>query len=181
MEEHNLKHENSVNSRIVLEMITVANEFCLFLEKAEDYSKKEILEFLQKVLPLIYIKASLLPDIIAEDEEATEHYVTEEQWGELFNMIRAKTGEEDTFFYIDNREKSHTDAVKGSISENIADIYQDLKDFLLLYQRPLNIYKENAIRDCRQLFATRFGYRIVNTQVAIHFILFKEPENDLFF
>jgi len=181
MEENRLKQNEPLNSRKVLEMITVANEFCLFLEKAEDYSKMEILEFLQKVLPLIYIKAALLPEVKVEDENATEHYVTEEQWEGIFNVIRAKTGEEDIFHYIDQLEKSHMDPVKGSIAENIADIYQDLKDFLMLFQHPLNPYRENSVRDCRQLFITRFGYRIVNTQVAIHYILFKKEENDPYF
>lgn len=181
MDDIKYSQKEPVNSRKVLEMITVANEFCLFLEKAEEYSKMELLGFLQKILPLIYLKASLLPDIAVEDENATEHYVTEEQWESMFNIIRGKTGEDDEFSYIDNNEKSHTDPVKGSISENITDIYQDLKDFLLLYQRPLNTYKENAIRDCRHLFATRYGYRIVNTHAAIHYLLFKEPETDMVF
>lgn len=176
-----MQQNEPVHTRKVLEMITVANEFCLFLDKAEEYSKNEILGFLQKVLPLIYIKASLLPNIEVDDEDATEHYVTEEQWESMFNLLRIKTGEDDLFFFIDNNEKSHTDPVKGSIAENITDIYQDLKDFLLLYQHPVNTYKANAIRDCKHLFETRYGYKIVNTHMAIHYCLFKEAENEMFF
>ena len=46
-----------VYSKTVLEMLTVANEYCLFLEKAEDYDRQDIIMFLQKVCPLIYIKS----------------------------------------------------------------------------------------------------------------------------
>ena len=59
-------------SRQVLEMLTVANEFCLFLEKADEYSKEFILSYLQKVCPLIYIKASLMPEVIVEEDDAAE-------------------------------------------------------------------------------------------------------------
>ena len=168
-----------VYSKKVLELLTVANEFCLFLEKADAYNTVELMGFLQKVLPLIYLKTALLPDIQAEDEDAAEHYVTEEEWEQMFNTLRNKFGEDDIYQYIDHHEKSHSDPVRASISENIADIYQYLKDFILLYQKPLKTFKENAVRDCKHLFETRFGYRIVNCHAALHYLLFKENENPI--
>lgn len=165
-----------VYSRNVLEMLTVANEFCLFLEKAEDYSKDEILSFLQKITPLLYIKAALLPMLEPEDDEAIEHFVTEEQWEQMFNLLRNKFGEADIYFFIDNHEKSHTDPVRASLAENYTDIYQDLKDFVLLYQKPFKTFKENAVKECKQLFETRYGYRMVNAHAAIHYLL--NPSGD---
>ena len=172
--------DDAVYSRKVLEMITVANEFCLFMEKAEDYSVEELLNFLQKISPLIYLKSALLPDIEVEDEDAMEHYVTEEQWEYLFNVLHNKFGEKDIFFFVDHHEKSHNDPVKGSLAESFTDIYQDLKDFLLLYQKPLKAFKENAVRECKRLFESRYGYRLVNAQSAIHCILYPE-ENGIIF
>ncbi len=173
--------DEPVYSRKVLEMLTVANEFCLFLEKAEEYSKEELFQFLQKILPLIYLKATLLPEVSAEDEDATEHYVTEEQWEQLFNTLRNKFGKEDSFQYLDLHEKSHADPVEGSMAEHFTDIYQDLKDFVLLYQKPLKSFKENAVRDCRYLFETRFGYRIVTVHAALHYLLFSQHGEDINF
>ena len=171
--------DDPVYSRKVLEMITVANEFCLFLEKAEDYSAEELLSFLQKISPLIYLKGALLPDIEVEDEDATEHYVSEEQWESLFNILYHKFGERDLFYFVDQHEKSHADPVKGSLAECFTDIYQDLKDFLLLYQKPLKIFKENAVRDCKRLFETRYGYRLLIAQAAVHCIQFPGSQDDM--
>lgn len=170
-----------VYSRNVLEMLTVANEFCLFLEKAENYTKQELLSFLQKIGPLLYIKATLLPDIEPEDDEAIEHYITEEQWEQLFNLLRSKFGEEDQFYFIDNHEKGHTDPVRGSLAECYTDVYQDLKDFVLLYQKPLKTFKENAVRECKHLFETRYGFRMVNAQAAIHYLICTGGESGLIF
>ena len=33
-------------------------------------------------------------------------------------------------------------------------------------------FKENAVRDCRNLFETRYGYCIVNAHKAIHYLLY---------
>jgi hypothetical protein len=176
----NLGSNDPVYSRNVLEMITVANDYCIFFEKAADYSREELLGYLQKICPLIYLKASLLPDIDVKDEDAAEHFVNEEQWEELFNILRAKLAPDDIYYFIDHHEKSHQDAIKGSLAEHITDIYQDLKDFLLLYQKPYTSSKENAVRDCKRLFETRFGYRLVNIHTAIHYILFTEGETGEF-
>jgi hypothetical protein len=172
--------DDPVYSRKVLEMLTVANEYCLFLEKAADYSRDELLNFLQKVSPLIYLKSSLLPNIEVADEEAVEHYVNEEQWETLFNILYNKFGEKDQFHFIDHHEKSHNDPVKGSLAECFTDIYQDLKDFLLLYQNPIKSFKENAVNECKRLFETRYGYRLLNAQAAIHCILFPADEEIIF-
>lgn len=171
---------DTVYSRKVLEMLTIANEYCLFLEKAEDYSVEELLNFLQKISPLIYLKSALLPDIEVADEDAVEHYVTEEQWESMFNILFNKFGDNDQFFFVDHQEKSHNDPVKGSLAESFTDIYQDLKDFLLLYQKPLKSFKENAVKECKRLFETRYGYRLINAQSAIHCIQYPE-ENGMVF
>jgi hypothetical protein len=175
MSEDKLPNTNDpVYSRKVLEMLTVANEYCMFLEKAEDYSLEELLNFLQKIAPLIYLKSALLPDLEVEDEDAVEHYVSEEQWETMFNILHNKFGEQDAFYFVDQHEKSHNDPVKGSLAESFTDTYQDLKDFLLLYQNPLRAFKENAVRECRRLFETRYGYRLINAQAAIHCIRYPE-------
>ena len=163
-------------SRKVIDMLTVSNEYCLFLEKTESHSKEEIFQYMQKLLPLIYLKASLLPDIPANDEDAAEHFVTEEQWENLFNILSIKFGNDDVYHFIDLHEKSHSDPIRASLAENFTDLYQDLKDFILLYQKPLRTSQENAVRDCKNLYETRFGYRLVNAQQAIHYLL--HPSTD---
>lgn len=165
-----------VYSKTVLEMLTVANEYCLFLEKAENYDRQDILLFLQRICPLIYIKASLLPVIELTDEEASEHYVTEEEWESVFNSLHVKFGVDDIYYFIDPHERSHTDPVKGSMAENFTDIYQDLKDFVLLYQKPRKAAMEYAVSECKRLFETRYGFRLVRAHSALHYILNKEGD-----
>jgi hypothetical protein len=165
-----------VYSKTVLELLTVANEYCLFLDKAENYDRQDILLFLQKICPLIYIKSSLLPVIEIEDEDAAEHFVTEEEWEGVFNTLHLKFGEDDIYYFIDPHERSNTDPVKASLAENFTDIYQDLKDFVLLYQKPRKASMEYAVFECKRLFETRYGFRLVRAHAILHYLLNKEGE-----
>ena len=166
--------EEIVHSKKVLEMVTVANEICIFLEEISRYDKDYILLYLQKVLPLLYLKGSLLPAIDAEDESANERYITEEQWENIFNSIRLKLGADDKFYILDNDDPLNLRSAKASIAENLADIYQDLKDFVLLYAKNSISARENAVSECRKNFGTGWGMRIVYAHAAIHQLIFAE-------
>ena len=169
--------QDLVYSKNVIEMLTVANEYCLFLEKAGDYPLDQILSFLQKICPLIYLKASLLPEIKEVQDESAEHFVTEENWEAILNSLQVKFGNNDLYYYLDLNEKSNLDAVPSTLSETFADIYQDLKDFVLLYQKPQKSSMEYAVYDCKRLFETRFGFRLVNAQKALHYLVYNEKDD----
>jgi hypothetical protein len=179
----NDKNPEPVYSRKVIEMLTVANEYCLFLEKAEEYTRESILPFLQKICPLIYLKASLLPEIQDVNEEAAEHFVKEEDWELIFNTLREKFGKDDQFLYVDHHETGNSDPVPSSLAEIFADLYQDLKDFVLLYQKPRKASMEFAVYDCKNLFETHYGFLLVNALQRIHYLIYREnsvsPMNDL--
>lgn len=158
-------------SKPVIEIATVANEFCYFLEHIENKGKEEVLEFMQRILPLLYIKGSLLPSLEPEYPEANERFVTEVQWEKVFNELRAILGSDDEFWLIDPQYINETEPLKASLSDNISDIYQDMKDFLLLLQKNTLAARENAIYECSQLYSNHWGYRIGNIITRIHHLL----------
>lgn len=165
----------------ILEMLTVANEFCYFFETIEKKEASEILNFMYRVGPLLYLKGTLLPDIEVEDPDANERFVTSEQWETLFYALREKLGKKDEYWVIDPQYINDTEPLKASLSENICDIYQDLKDFVMLYQKNTYAARQNAVKECVVLFASHWGYRIVNSMSKIHHILHeKEDKSPIF-
>jgi len=167
-------HDEAVYSKNVLEMLTLANEYTLFIEKAEEYAKEDILDYMQKIFPIMYLKACLLPVLEPSNEEAKERYVTEELWENIFNILRNKFQNDDEYWYLDNSDISETDPIKASLADNLSDIYQDLKDFVILYQKNSRDAKENAIYQCKQLFEKHWGYRIVNALKYLHYRKYKD-------
>ncbi len=167
-------HNEPVYSKNVIEMLTLANEYSLFVEKAEDYSKEDIIEYMRKIFPLLYLKACLLPLVIPENEEANERYITHETWENIFNALRNKFQNEDEYFYIDHSNISENDPIKASLADNLTDVYQDLKDFVTLYQKNTFDAKENAVFQIKSLFEKHWGYRIVNALKYLHYLKHKD-------
>lgn len=158
----------------IVELLTVANEYCMFIEKAYDYSKEDILQYMHRMAPLLYLKGSLLPELQVENTEAYERYVTEEVWENIFNELRNKFGREDEFWFIDETNFIDDEVTKGSMAEHLTDIYQDLKDFVFLYSKNTRDAILNAVVECRKLYHTNWGTKIVRLQKNIHYLLYRD-------
>ena len=61
-----------------------------------------------------------------------------------------------------------TNPIKTSISELLTDIYQDMNDFILLYQKESRAAKQNAAGECKVLFFSHWGVRIIDLLKVIH-------------
>ncbi len=174
------KNEEPAYSNSVIELLKVANEYCIFIENADNNSKENILDFVQKIIPLLYLKGSLLPYINIEDNEASERFVTEEQWDTLFSTLREKLIADDEYWFLDYNSADKTDPVKASLSENLADIYQDLKDFVMLYQKPTRAAKQNAAHDCKHLFETHWGTKALQLSQWVNYLLLKDKNTETY-
>ena len=157
----------------IIELLTVANEYCMFIEKAYDYSKEDILEYLHRIGPLLYLKGSLLPELNVEDSSAYERFVTEEVWEDIFNELRNKFGRDDIFWFVDETNFIDNEITKGSMAEHLSDIYQDLKDFVFLYSKNTRDAILNSVTECRKLYHTSWGLKIARIQKNIHYILYR--------
>jgi len=166
-----LEPENSLN---VLEFLRVAHEYCLFTEKTVDKNKTEIYDFFLKIGPLLYLKGKLLPEISPEYPETSERFVTEEEWQDVFNIFRAAFKEDDEYYQVNYEEFNEYEAVKASLSENLTDIFQDMKDFVLLYGKNSQASRQNAVHDCKSLFETRWGPKVLSNLRYFHFLQNKQ-------
>lgn len=168
---------NEHNTKAALEMLTVANEYCLFFEKADNYETNDILLYFQKIAPLLYLKASLIEPVAVNQEAINERYVTEEQWETIFKTLREIFGSDDQYYIHDH----NFDSAEASLSDNLADIYQDMKDFIMLYQKNTEPAHHNAIANLTDLFKWRWGPALINAMGAVHQLLFKDDISpDLF-
>ncbi len=162
-----------VQSKQVAEMLTVANEYCLFMEELDKFDLSYITEYLQRVLPLLYLRGSLMPETEPHDESDNERFVIEETWEYLYNQVMNLFGKNNLFFYWDG---DLNDTAQLTVSEILADLYQDLKDFVMLYAKPAYYAKVNSVHMCRQLYKNRWGKGVPLLLYHLHGMIF---ENDL--
>ena len=167
-------YQEPAYAKNVLEFLRVAHEYCVFAERTETMERAGIYELFTKLGALLYLKGALLPEVTVDNPEANERFVTEEEWEAVFNLFRGRLAEEDEFWHIDLENGRPDETVKASLSENFADIYQDLKDFLLLYQKTSRDAKQNAVFECRKLFISRWGTKILVSIRYIHYLQFRD-------
>jgi len=77
---------------------------------------------------------------------------------------------------FDDRMSDSEGPVISSISENLTDMYQDIKDFLLLYQTGTTEVMNDAVWECRLNFETFWGQKLVNSMRAIHKFIYSGEE-----
>lgn len=164
-------------SRNVLEFVAVANEFCKYAEHASELKGDDLMKILQRILPLMYLKASLLPQLEPFFEDGNEKFVTEKEWMKIHETLREKFGTADDYLEVfDDKMKDSEGPVISSISENMTDVYQDIKDFLLLYQTGTSEVMNDAVWECRLNFETIWGQKLLNAMRAIHRFIYSGEE-----
>ncbi|BBE16835.1 hypothetical protein AQPE_0982 [Aquipluma nitroreducens] len=168
-----------VYSKNVIELITVANEFCSFLERADEMESADFLSRLQKMLPLLYLKASLLPKFEFEADDDLEKYVTEVEYNLIQQKILAHTGAGDDYqeVFIPGMQFSES-ALTSSIAENVADVYQDMKDLIMSFRTMNDEVMEQALWESQSNFAQVWGQKLVNCLRAVHNLIYSENNTD---
>jgi hypothetical protein len=166
-------------SKNVIELITVANEFCSFLERSEEFESDVFHSRLQKILPLLYLKASLLPEFEFEPEDELEKFVTEIDYNVIQDKVILHTGGGDDYqeVFVSGMQFSES-ALTANISENIADIYQEMKDLIMSFRTMNDEVMEQAIWECRNNFSHLWGQTLVNCLRAVHNLIYNENNEE---
>lgn len=157
-----------------LAFIALANEYCHALENVFEYeeSRAFIAEML-KLLPRIYISAS---DIKPDDDSDSfiDSFLDENDYDTVRGNVGRIIGEDDTYLevFIDDMKYSDT-PISTNISENLADIYQPLYNFVATVKDATDETINEAINAVKSEFDTYWGQTLCNVLRALHLIYYK--------
>jgi hypothetical protein len=167
--------DHIVYSPQVIDFVTVAAETCLFIEHAADFSREEFVSKGAKMLALLYLKTSMLeiPERVYED--MTERFVSEEDYNEVKGQLELLLGEKDSYLETFHPDMSLSDTpIAAFISENLTDVYQELKDFAANYQLADTDVMNDALVTCLETFGEHWGQKTLNALRALHSIRYNE-------
>ena len=167
--------DHIVYSKKVIEFITVAAETCLFLEHASEFSKTDFVQKSVKLLPLLYLDASMLdiPDPVFDD--IPERFVGEEDYQYVRQQVEQLLGTDDSYLEVFHPDMALSDTpIAAFVSENVADIYQELKDFAANYQLGDIDIMNDALVACLEAFGEHWGQKLLNALRALHALRFSE-------
>ncbi len=156
------KESQTIFDKNVIEFVTVAAEFCAFLERAERTRRSDFVDTSLKILPTLS-KASMLPKCETIGDELLETYVTEEIYEILRINLSELLGDKDDYLDVFVQDMVYSDQpIKKSISEDLADIYQDIKDFIFVFQLGLNETMNDSLALCQE------NLNVVGTEAGKH-------------
>jgi len=85
--------------------------------------------------------------------------------------------EYDSFYEVfDPSIQFGNETVTASISENLMDIYQDLKNLLIAYSIGNEEVMNDALADCQEHFIEFWGQQVVNVLRAIHMLVYSNVD-----
>lgn len=170
--------DHIVYSPTVIDFVTVAAETCLFLENATEHTREDFIIKSVKILPLLYLKASMIEIPNQVFDEEPERFVTEEDYLFVKEQIEQILGPDDSYLEVFHPDMALSDTpIAAFVSENIADIYQELKDFAANYQTVDNDIMNDALVACLQAFGEHWGQKTLNALRALHAIRYSDSFN----
>ncbi|MBR2936496.1 MAG: DUF5063 domain-containing protein [Paludibacteraceae bacterium] len=158
-----------VYSEAAIEFVTVAVQLCLYLEQVKEQEKSDFIEKMLCILPLLYLKARLLPKATEEMDGYPERFVTEMEYEEMRQCVAGLMGEDDAYLEVFVEDMRYSDEpITAFISENIADIYQEIKDLACNYQTREESVMNDALVSCLEGFEQHWGQKLLNVLRALH-------------
>jgi hypothetical protein len=167
--------EDIVLSKYTEDFVRAALDYCIIVEKTKSDEKKLFIDNMVRVLPLLYLKVSIIPSVTEDYESELEVKVTEEMYDRVRENIADLLGEDDLYletFHPDIKLSDSPVAVK--ISEDLADIYQDLGNFIAVFKNGQRETMNDSLILSIRNFEKYWGQRLVNALRALHFVKYKD-------
>jgi hypothetical protein len=155
----------------------VADEFCAAVDAASRIDRVELLARIYRILPKLINEAIKLPNITSDDDsdKAVESKLrpnvrlNDEQWGQLYKSLKQKLGDWDGYTQVFD-PTTDKEASFGTLADDIADIYRDLKEGLVLNETS-QATPEEIIWDWRFAYYSHWGKHAIDALLTIHFRL----------
>ena len=172
------KDDRPIYAHDTLEFVTVAAQYCVFLEKSEGRGREEFLTVLQRLLPLLYLKAALLPRVESFGDFLPADQVTEDDYNWVRQTVHDIMGQDDEYEDMAAGDMGPDERRWASVSEGLADIYQAVRNFVAVYQQRVEDCMNDALWAVADSFELYWGQTLVDTLRRIHQLRYSIREDD---
>lgn len=156
--------------------VTTAANYCTLLENANNFSKKDFIGKTLEIFSSLYYSMLRFPLFEVDSEEGMiEKFVTEQEWNNIYQIVSQKLGYHNDYLDVyDPVARQEEDLSVGKISDNLADIYQDMKDFVTLYGVGNEEVMLASLWECKISFEEFWGQKLLNATRVLHRLYFYE-------
>ena len=169
--------ENSKLAPNSLAFIALSNEFCSAIENAMEFEKEDFVAKMLKMLPRIYMTVTDIDIEESNEDYYALHYLDESVYDNLRSQLAALMGEDDVFLETFEEDMKYSDApVSATISEDLADIYQQLYNFVASVRDVDTEAINSIIITCKEDFASYWGQTLCNVLRALHSVFYNKQD-----
>jgi len=171
MPEEGTPVHNYVYSSEMLEFVTAANDCCAFLEQLKDTEGRIFIVDSVKHFSSVYSTFLKTGETEPVFDSPPEPAVSEQEWSEIFQRIAMILGpHNDILRMADEGEFDRSELVNHTISEDLADIYQELRDFTSIYSRGMEELMNDAAWELNERFTEHWGAKLLRALQALHLL-----------
>ena len=165
----------AIRTRLI-NLVALCADYCNTIETCGEVEKHELVATLLGQLPRIYYE---FHDIDAGENSSLDEWgfgvsdhLDEHQYEGVRMQAAAAFGEDDTYLETFEKDMKYSDTpIATTISENLADIYQPLYDFVVEVRESDGENLEEAYRACRDGFKEYWSQTLCNVMRALNAIL----------
>lgn len=158
----------NIYSRPVLDFVTVSTEYCKLVENLNDTTLPDFLRIIRPMLSMLYLKATMVQDY-DEGEGYNTPAVTEEDYNYIRTHIHDLLGVDDDFLDTFVEDFKYSDQpILCTVSENLADIYQALRDMVETFRGGYEDAMTVALYDTLESFRYEWGQKLLGALRALH-------------
>lgn len=164
--------ENKISPN-VLTFIGLANEYCVALSNTYEAEKDEFVAEMLRLLPRIYIS---MCDVNVEQPmfednfySGSASYVDEDYYESVRRGVETLMGEDDTFLETFEEDMKYSDTpIAASVAESLADIFQDLFNFVSVVKDSEGVQTMEALGECKENFEAYWSQTLCNVLRALN-------------
>ncbi|MDE6159483.1 MAG: DUF5063 domain-containing protein [Bacteroidaceae bacterium] len=169
-----MKPEKEIYSHETLEFTTVAVSFCQTVEQASAQDVAAFVDRMLKLVPLLYLKAQLLPRADADTDELPGGQVTQADYDYVLTGIHMLLGEYNEYMEVADATDLCTEETRWcSLAEQLADVYQPVRNFLAVYQDATEEQMAAALVQLCEDFRDYWGQQLLDALRQLHRIQLK--------
>src|SRR5512133_2753284 len=169
------KDMEDIRGPIIKEFMKVAGDFCLLLEQASKKKTGELFNELQQLLPRIYMTAAQLPGPKYCYEEEPTTFVKEDDFARIHDSLQHKF---ELFNGITGMSPgtlpNQHEVISFSMAESFADLYEELKNIVKLYEVGLPQSMNDAVWISHKSFEQNLGIKILESLKSLHTFIYNK-------
>ena len=161
-----------IDTKTFKEFLNEVASFCRFMELGEKINTRAFLKLTQTHLQKLYLHGQQLQVVDLNYNKDIDDLLTDTEFKTVLLSISNKLSDKTLYWIVfDPTNEGDTEPVCGDLTDDLGDIYKDLKNALLLFEKQQPAEIENAVWSFKSSFDIHWSTHCINAIYALHYFI----------